>query len=390
MLAPLVFKGQSIEQNIKEGKYLTAWKKIQKKQTLDKQIDFALRYFIQTKNHQYFIFRDLKEGERIGQLRMQRDLKGNDFVFFPIDTLLLEKIANDPNNGVWYQKLGDYYYDVYARYGANWLVNEQELMRLYNSNYKEAIDRGNPSAQAYYARGKFLAFNSELDSAKQFFKKAIEIDKNHAPTAFNLCYLYREEFVYEGGDSALMDSSIYYGKVAVKNYPNAYRQEKSDVAFHLAKSFEVNAQCDSAIRYYLLSDALYPEQVKVMYPLLDCFLAEHRLEGAKVIASKLINLDFKNNRIFNDLANSFGETDHFDALLELLRAESEKDIYNKERSGFFKFYISNVLGFQEKNEKALKILNEAEADFQICYDPGHVIFRVLAKTRDSLKEEITE
>jgi tetratricopeptide (TPR) repeat protein len=196
--------------------------------------------------------------------------------------------------------------------------------------------------------------------------------------------------LYGTGDTSYLDSSIAFGRVAVKYYPDAYRRDKSDVVYQLAKSYELNSQCDSAIKYYLLSDALVPEQVKVMYPLLECFLKENRYKGAKLIASKLLNLDFKNNRMFNDLVGFFGENNQFQLMEQWLIEERAKDTFDKERSGYLNFYICNVQGFQEQFQKALKTLDQAENDFNICYDPSHVIFRVISKTRENLTAKVSE
>lgn len=388
-LCPIFLVAQNIEKEIKSRQFADAWEKLQEA-SLDRQVDFALKYFAQTRNHQLFVFKNMQPNESLMEARVQQDYPAGDFIAFPIDTLLKEQIRKEPKNGVWHQKLGDYYYDVYVRYGSNWLANRQEVMRLYNVYYTKADELGQPSVNGYYARGKYLAFTGEIDSAKQLFLEAIDLDPLHAPSAYNLCYLYRDEFIYGEEDSALLDSSIAFGRIAVKEYPDAYRRDKSDVVYQLAKSYELNQQCDSAIKYYLLSDALVPEQIKVMYPLLDCFLKENRIKGAKLIASKLLGLDVKNNRIFNDLVGFFGENNQFPSMEEWLIEERAEDIHDKERTGYLNFYISNVQGFQEEYEKALSTLAKAEEDFNICYDPNHVIFRVISKTRDNLKAKISE
>jgi hypothetical protein len=45
-----------------------------------------------------------------------------------------------PTNCKLYKGLADYYYDVHLRYEGRWLINEEELLSLIQTNYQKAID----------------------------------------------------------------------------------------------------------------------------------------------------------------------------------------------------------------------------------------------------------
>ncbi len=88
--------------------------------------DICLEYFVSSIMHQVFALKDLEESEDV------YDYRGKEGVYslhvFSIDSTLIHLIQENPENCGLYKGLGKFYYEVYDKYGGNWLISESELI----------------------------------------------------------------------------------------------------------------------------------------------------------------------------------------------------------------------------------------------------------------------
>ena len=129
---------------IKEKKYESAYKLLNDfdPKNINVQIvllkeDIVLNYYITTIMHQVFSLKDLEKSEDILDYR---DKEGSfDMYMLEIDKVLDSLIKIHPENCKLFDGLGRYYYEVQTRYGAKWLKCNNELYKLIETNYKNAI-----------------------------------------------------------------------------------------------------------------------------------------------------------------------------------------------------------------------------------------------------------
>lgn len=345
-LSSSLFAQENFAAQLKKQQYNKAWNTLVAQKPNDsillKKIEFALTYFSKTKMHQSFAFSDLKLNENLAEIRNSEDWSNFKFNKFPIDTLLNKAIEKSPKNGKLYLALGDYYYDIFIRYKDDWLVNKQELMRLFSNSYDKAHQLGDTSYISCYGLGYFNQFKGNYAEAIKYFTISHSLNSNFPSSAYQLSFLLQTEYEQQPINDSLLILSTYYGIEAFNNFPNYNVTEKADLTFMIGNNYKLLNNCDSAIVYYLKSDYLMPKNPDVMLPLLECFLIQKRMKEAKVVASNMLNIDYKNIRVFQAVADLFREFKVLTELTNVMKGEIQKDIYDKQRTGYFKLYIATI------------------------------------------------
>lgn len=369
---------KEIEDLIASEKYESAWKKIEStyadespENTIVKT-RFCLRYFSQTKFHQIFNFNDLDSSTTLLHYRQISPDSETIFNSFNPEKELLNARRKFPDNYNINLALGEYYYEVYVTYKNNWIKPKNEIQALYYYHFKEAYLHNIKTNVSLFAIGIYFLGKQEVDSAKQFLNKAIEINNEHAGAHYNLAYIYAQQ------DSSTI--AIEHATIAFENYET--KELKSDAASMIGILFLDKKKYADAINWLLSSDALLPGNFFVYESLLKSYLHLNKMPEADLIAKNLYYFDWKNAKIFNTLQESYTEVGKQNELYTFLQDRLKEQLSDKEYQGFVYIYLTQLSIADNDKTQATKYIDEATKCFKICYDKEHSIFKAL----DNLKK----
>ena len=102
--------------------------------------DIVLKYFIQSDMHVMFALKDLKRDDDIAELRKGAGSFAMN-LFDPAEALS-RLIKKHPKNYRLYRALGFYYNEVYNKYGSRWKIPENDIIDLFEKNYRMAYKNG--------------------------------------------------------------------------------------------------------------------------------------------------------------------------------------------------------------------------------------------------------
>ncbi|MBK21571.1 MAG: hypothetical protein CMP63_04540 [Flavobacteriales bacterium] len=366
----------NVDSLIEKKQFLNAWKllsskenEINKEQINLKKIDMCLKYFTKSVSHQAFAFTNLKPGETIIQHRKRAETNLIPTFPFKIDRILDSLIKENPENYNLQKSKGDYYYDIFILFGRDWIISQQEVLRRMYTAYSTADKNGINDYLSLYALGYFHHLNSESDKATQYFKRSLILDSNHAPTHYNLAYIYTE---MDSNELALKHAWKAYSKYKYINYKNDAGQMTGSILGKLGRHEE-------AISILLDCDRLIPGTYHTYYYLLNSFLHLKKTQEALITAENMFALDWKSHTINTDIIEFFIKTNHSDELISFYKEKLNKEKYDMEFRGHIQLHIAQAYSLVNDEIQTLKYVNYARESFLICYDNNHPVFRVLEK-----------
>lgn len=385
----LMFGQKKIDELVEQQQYLSAWKEIEKlpknPENLNYTTNFVLTYFTLSKAHQEFSFNNLNADENLIEKRYTVNPQTAKFFHVPLDTILLNAIQKFPSNGELHISLGNYYFDVFLLYKKKWLVNRQELMRLFKKHYSKAHELKKYSDKSFYGLGFFEMFNGNNLKAIDYFEKSLELNSKNINSLHQLAVLYSETALKFPENEKYFKNAVDYSKKTLETFPVSQKNHLANVAFTIGNLYQQNNNLDSAIVYYLLSDSYLPEEKDVLENLLICFIQKKRWKEAGVTTSKILNMELKDVIMFQNIMGIYEFNEANDKLIEILKTELKMNVNDKERTGYLKLYLASVYFGLDKT-KSKEWLKESEKDFNICYDLEHPVFLSINKLNAQLNK----
>lgn len=361
---------------LKKRQFLEAWNLLNKKETKKnkieinlKKIDFCLKYFTKSVSHQAFAFSNLKPGQSLIEQRRLAETRMIPVVPFKINEVIDSLLRENPKNYNLHKAKGDYYYDIFILYGRDWIVNRQEVLRRMFTAYNKADKNGINDYLSLYALGYFYNLNEQANQAINYFNRSLDLDSNYAPTHYNLAYLYTER---DSNEIALYHSWQAYNLYQYINYKNDAGQMTGSLLGKLNRHEE-------AISVLLNCDRLIPNTYHTYYYLLNSFLSLNRIPEALITTENMFFLDWKSHTINTDIIEFYVKNKHVDELIQFYNNQLEKEKYDMEFRGHIQLHMAQAYSLISNEEKLLDYVKKARGSFNICYDSGHPIFRVLNK-----------
>lgn len=380
---------KKIDKLVEENQFLSAWNELQKlPKTPDNLVyttNFVLTYFTLSKMHQEFSFNNLNKDENLIEKRYSQNPQSATFYNIPLDTILINAIKNNPKNGDLYISLGNYYFDVFLLYKKNWLVSRQELVRLFEKQYTKAHELQKYSDKSYYGLGFFEMINGNSVKSIELFEKSYQINPKNINSLHQLAVLYNEMALKNQNNSEYFEKAIDFSKKTLETFPPSQNQHLGNMAFTIGNLYQQKNQIDSAIVYYLLSDAYLPEEKEVMKNLLVCFMQKKRWKEAEITTGNLLNLEIKDVIMFQDILSIFDTHQENEKFAEILKSQLNINPNDKQRNGYLKLYLASVYFDLNRNE-AKNWLLQSENDFKICYDMDHPVFVTIGKLNNQLNK----
>lgn len=376
----LVFAEESKEvigkadQLIKDKQYNSAFKllgdadpKEENPEIVLKQVEIALNYFGVSTMHQMFGFRDLGPGEII------EDIRGKEGVYsyyrLEINKVLEPLIAKYPKNWKLYKALGDFYYEVYVKYGNRWFVKEDELLALVEKNYTLAYQHGEFDGKSVYAMGYCQLQQKKYDQAIQYILESLKIIPENADANYNLAYAYLQK-----GD---LDNARKYAEVSMKNYQDEVL--KADAARIVAITYREQQNDPKAVEYYKISASLDPGSDYTYIGLMELLVKAKDLAAAADYADKLFALKPTAPRLTDEILRIYfegGTQEEFLAFFKRMTAKYQKE---DEILGNLNFYKAVYYREEENKKEEKRALLEANKYFRKCFKPDHYVFKIIDK-----------
>lgn len=367
---------------IEDQKYASAYALLEDKdpqntkpQIVLKKCELALDYFATSIMHQTFAFKDLEEGEDLMQVRMNSE--GQTFTLYVLeiqeilDTLLLQ----NPKNYKLNQTLGKFYYEVYLKYGDNWLMTSQELLEAMYKNNKRAVEHGYADFLTYYGMGFYQTLNEEYAQAIPYYKESIKRDTSFPTSQYNLaiCYLY-EDSAQEG---------ISYAKKAIALYLNPAL--KADAARLVGVLYKDLQQPEDALPYIKISNELVPNNYYTIRQLLDIEVALNLQKDAYQTAGQFFELNPTNPTILSEMFGIYTTHSSDSLLFPLLNAKLEQHQDDYEIVGNIYFHLGQYFISVNDVLAARRFLAYARKNFRKVFPVNHEAFKLiddyLEKTR---------
>lgn len=365
-----------VDSLIEKREFLNAWKTLSnleepsnKIEVNLKKIDMCLKYFTKSVSHQAFAFTNLKPGTSLIEERKQAETRMIPVTPFKIDEIIDSLINENKKNFSLYKAKGDFYYDIFVLYGKDWKKNQQEVLREMYTAYKKADENGVNDYISLYALGYFYNLNEQGNQAINYLNRSLALDSTYAPTHYNLAYLYTER---DSNEIALYHSWQAYKRYKYITYKNDAGQMTGSLLGKLGRHEE-------AISVLLDCDKLIPTSYHTYYYLLNSFLSLNRLAEAEITTDNMFALDWKSHTINSDIIELYINTNHSLELFSFYDNKLEIEKYDMEFRGHLQLHIAQAYSRLDKKEKIMEFVNSARESFNICYDSGHPVFRVLNK-----------
>ena len=382
------FSKNKIEEYIEQQQYLTAWNELQKMPKTPENLifttNFVLTYFTLSKMHQQFSFSNLNKDENLIQKRYTENATTAKFYNIPLDTILNNAIKSNPKNGDLYISLGNYYFEVFLLYKKKWLINRQELIRLFEKQYAKAHELKKYSDKSYYGLGFFEMINGNQVKAIDYFEKSYQINPKNMNSLHQLAVLYSESVQKDPTNDEYYTKAIDFSKKTLETFPSSQNQHLANMAFTIGNLYQQKNQIDSAIVYYLLSDSYLPEEKDVLQNLLICFIQKKRWKEVEITTGNLLNMEIKDVIMFQNILSVYEAHAVNEILIENLLNQLKINPNDKERTGYLKLYVASVYFDLDKVE-AKNWLAQSESDFKVCYDKDHPVFLSIGKLNSQLK-----
>ena len=382
------FSKNKIEEYIEQQQYLTAWNELQKMPKTPENLifttNFVLTYFTLSKMHQEFSFSNLNKDENLIQKRYTENATTAKFYNIPLDTILNNAIKSNPKNGDLYISLGNYYFEVFLLYKKKWLINRQELIRLFEKQYAKAHELKKYSDKSYYGLGFFEMINGNQVKAIDYFEKSYQINPKNMNSLHQLAVLYSESVQKDPTNDEYYTKAIDFSKKTLETFPSSQNQHLANMAFTIGNLYQQKNQIDSAIVYYLLSDSYLPEEKDVLQNLLICFIQKKRWKEVEITTGNLLNMEIKDVIMFQNILSIYEAHAVNEILIENLLNQLKINPNDKERTGYLKLYVASVYFDLDKVE-AKNWLAQSESDFKVCYDKDHPVFLSIGKLNSQLK-----
>lgn len=371
---------------VKIKKYSTAFKLLDELSNSNndpaiviKKVDIALNYFVLSIMHQIFSFKDLEVNESIDDYRGKAGSYNNVYSF-QIDSLLTQLTQLYPENGELYKYLGDFYYDVFYIYGDNWLIDYSELMKRIKENYSKAKQLNVKDEYTLHNVGVVLLAEEKYDESIQYFSESLQINETYPSSHYNLAAVY-----YKTGN---IEKALHHSLKAFEYYEEA--ELKSDAARLVGLCYDSLDSLDTALKYFVIADKLYPNDYYNLTNLLYTNLRKRNIDASNQIALKFFDIDPTNPTIIQDILLYYSELNYKEDLLDLFVYFEDKYKEADEALGNIYFHKGLFYYSMQNFKKSLEFYELAREHFKKAYEADHYVFGVIDEQVKFIKEQDTE
>jgi len=328
------------------------------------KLDIAMNFYVTSIMHQFFGFENLKAGQAI------EDLRGKPGTYnlhiLKADEVLDSLLQHHPEDFRLHKALGDYYYEVYLRYGEEWLKPIEEVTIKIDQHYAQAAQGGAGDYETYFVLGFLRLGESKWQDAAGYLNKSIELNPSYPAAYYNMAYALLQ--------LNQVEDALSYGKAAWQLYKED--PMKADVARMLSVLFDENMQVDSAVFYLKQGLQIAPDDYYLLKDYLDIAVRE-QLPERDSIQLEFYLLGPDNPTIYNMLADIYiAHEDSFERLIAFFQ-EMLPVFKGQDRvEGNLQFFSGQIL-FQSNQEQAKLMFLKAKAHFEKVFPTDNAVFAII-------------
>jgi tetratricopeptide (TPR) repeat protein len=366
---------QTVEETLKksnqlivEKKYNTAFDLLEKADPKNNDADIVLAkedivlgYFVSSIMHQLFALKDLQPNEDVIDYRGQEG--SYSMHVFRADSILNRLIKTQPDNYKLYHGLGNYYYEVYLHYNANWTESAETLFKLIEENYTKALSIHSGDYMTYYELGYINEIQKKYQQASNYFIKSIELNNKYGNAYYNLAfaYLYQED----------RTNALKYAIKSIDLYDD--KAFKGDAARMVAEIYGELNDIKNEINYYELSDKIDPKNYYTLKALLAGYVKTNSSKEKSTL-NTFYSLAPENPTIYNDLTKIY--TDKSAELITFYESKLPDYNTNKKVYGGLNFYLAQLY-IPSNKQKAKECLIKAKSAFSDVFTKDNGVFKAI-------------
>lgn len=328
------------------------------------KLDIALNFYVTSIMHQFFGFENLAPGQEIDSLRGKPG-KYNLYIL-KADEVLDSLLQHHPEDYRLHKALGDYYYEVYLRYGEEWIKPIDEVTIKIEQHFSKAAQGDVGDFETYFVLGFLRLGESKWQDAAGFLDKSIELNPVYPAAYYNMAYALLQ--------LNQVEDALSYGKAAWQ----LYRDDpmKADVARMLSVLFDENMQVDSAIAYLRQGLKLAPDDYYLLKDYLDISVRE-QLPERDSVRLEFFLLAPDNPTIYNVLADIYmAHEESFEPLIAFFQ-EMLPVFKGQDRvTGNLLFFIGQLL-FESDQEQAKRLFLSARSHFEKVFPADNAVFTII-------------
>jgi hypothetical protein len=382
--APFVAFSQNNSEILKKSEQLVTEKKYESAfQLLDKtdpknddpeivlaKENIVLAYFVTSIEHQMFALKDLEPNESIEDFRGKQG--SYSMHVYPADSIINRLIKLHPDNYKLYFGLGNFYYEAFIHYNANWLKTPEVLFELIEDNYKKGIAIHQGDYMIYYQLGYINELQKKYQQAIDYFKQSVSLNDKYATAHYNLALAY----IYAGNPSdGLKDALISIDEYTDKSY-------KGDAARMTADIYDAMKDTKNRVAYLEMSDKIDPDNYYTLKLLLDVYVKSADPKE-KSLLGRFYLLDPANPTIYNDLYNIY--SDKLPELIAFYEGKLSEYQKNNKVYGNLNFYLAQAYINTQNKPKARECVQNARQAFATVFPKDSAVFKSLDQIADKTK-----
>jgi tetratricopeptide (TPR) repeat protein len=328
------------------------------------KLDIALNFYVTSIMHQFFGFENLAPGQEIDSLRGKPG-KYNLYIF-KADEVLDSLLLHHPEDYRLHKALGDYYYEVYLRYGEEWLQSMEEVTIKIDQHYSKAAQYGVGDFETYFVLGFLRLGESKWQDAAGFLDKSIDLNPLYPAAYYNMAYALLQ--------LNQVEDALSYGKAAWQLYKEDAM--KADVARMLSVLFDEDMQVDSAVFYLKQGLKLAPDDYYLLKDYVDISVRE-QLPERDSIRLEFYLLAPDNPTIYNVLTDIYmAHEDSFEPLINFFQELLPVFIGQDKVAGNLQFFSGQLL-FESNQERAKQMFMTAKAHFEKVFPADNGVFAII-------------
>ena len=334
--------------------------------------DVALNFYIETYNHQRFAFKDLLKFQKVSDFRGKTN--GLPMHVFKINKVLDSLIEVYPDNYKLYKGLGDYYYEVHRKFGNDWLVKENWLIDLIETNYKKALADKMGDFETNYRLGLTYETDGKYQEGIPYLTRAIQLRDSSADAHYNLAYAFLNV-----NDTI---NALRHALLATKLYQDS--SEKGDAARMAGVVYGEMGNQKKAVEFMELSNKIAPNNYNTLKILVDMYLKVDNHKKEREATNQFYHLGVEKPTIYNDLIDIYAGNGKQKQLIAFFQSQLKQANGNMVQLGSLYFSIGKLYVGTDKN-LALENLTKASEVFATVYKPENPVFKLIYDMMKSLK-----
>lgn len=374
---------QFIDSLIAKGQYATSFERLcdqdpthKNNGLVIKKSELAMHYYLSTMKYHAFSFVNLREGETIEELRSNSITDAQKMIPFPIDSILLTAIEQEPENYSLHKTLGDFYYRVFLDMGDRWYLPSEELLEKSKQYYLTAYRHRVYDYYSLYALGYYHTLFENYHEAQQWFLLSIRENPDEPLTAYNLAVSY----LFDG----LFKEGIQYAQQAYVQYNDSLK--KGDAARITGILLFNNQDFDEALVYFTEANALSPGYRPNQLYLLRSLLNLNLDDQAYALALEVLLPSLHDPDIPDEYVELFLQQQKQELLSTIFKEVLKRYPNDYEAKGNIRFHYGKLLYKDGHSGKALKMFKKSRKDFGVVFPADHPVFHSLDQMIQQLSD----